>query len=504
MVTLAGANFVGATTVAFGGGSVPVSPANNTSIQVTVPSGVTTGPVTVTTPVSSFTTSSNFLVLPQITGFSPNSGAVGSPVTLQGTDFTDGGAVPVVKFNGVQAVLQAGYTANTITAIVPVGATTGMITVTTANGTATNSGLFYLPPVITTFTPGGGALGSLIQITGANFVGASAVLFNGLSALTFNVIDNFTLSAQVPAGVTTGPISVTTPGGTTNSGNLLFHGTPTLLSFSPNHGLAGTNVVLTGLNLLGTTAVLFNGTPASSFTVSNNTTLSAVVSPYDTSGLISVVTPVGSTSSLSAFTIDSSDLSLAVQVSPSPVTVGGNLTYVITVTNSGPYTAPNARLGDTLPALSRLVSLATTLGTFSTNASGAVLVCSCGTLPVGGSAVVTLVDQAPATLGLVTNIASVGADDLDPVTLNNVVTNFTLVQSAPLLSIHPTPTNLIQITWPADLTNFQLQFKPDPSTNVAAWTNVTAPAAVSNLAGGPKMAVTETNTGTNRFYRLKR
>ena len=75
---------------------------------------------------------------PTISGFSPASGAVGSSVTVTGTNFT--GATSV-KFNG-QA---ASFTVNSstqITATVPNCSSTGTISVTTAGGTANSASSF--------------------------------------------------------------------------------------------------------------------------------------------------------------------------------------------------------------------------------------------------------------------------------------------------------------------------------------------------------------------------
>ena len=510
LVTLTGANFLGASSVQFNGLAVSVSPANNTNLQVAVPVGASSGPISIVAPANPFTTTSNFLILPTITGFSPSAGGVGSAVIVQGANFTDGAAAPTVRFNGITASVQTtNTTASQLIANVPAGASTGLITVSNANGVATSSTPFYLPPTITSFTPTSGGVGTSVALTGANLTGASAVSFNGTPAAGFSVVNNTSLTATAPASVTTGPISVTTPGGTTNSGSLVFYGAPLISTVAPAHGLTGTNVVVSGLNFQGATAVTFNGLAASGFVVSNNTTLSAVVPPYATSGPVGFVTAGGTAASPSAFVIDTSDLSVTATATASPITVGSNLTYVITVTNAGPYTAPNARLGDTLPSLTNLVAKYTTLGSFSTNIFStnplvAVLVCSFGDLPVGGSAVVTLVNKAPLTPGLVTNLASVAADDGDPVSLNSVFTNFTLVQSLPLLSIQAVPANLVQIIWPADLTNYQLQYKSDPTTNVLYWTNDVQTPVASNLSRGLRLTVTETNAGANRVYRLKR
>jgi len=500
-VTITGANFLGATSVRFNGLPVAVAPANNTNLQVAVPAGVTTGPITIVAPAGVFTTASSFVAQPLITSFYPGSGGPNTLVTITGANLTDG--TPTVAFNGVVAVVEAGYTANQLSALVPAGATTGPITVTTASGAATSSSLFYLPPLISGITPNGAPAGSWVRITGANFTDASAVSFNGSAAVTFSVTNNSALNALVPNGVATGPISVTAPAGAASSGTLFFYGTPTIFSCSPLHGLPGTNVVVSGFNLLGTTVVRFNGA-AASFTVSNNSTLSASVPAYASSGLITVDTPAGTAASPNPFAIDVSALSVTVAVIPSPfVTVDSNLTYVITVTNSGPYSAVNARLGDTLPDLSRLVAKSTTLGGFTTSPNPAILLCSFGDMASGASAVVTLVQRAPATPGLVTNLASVAADNAT-VTLSSVMTNFTLVQSQPLLSIQSLPANLLWITWPPDLTNYQLQFKSDPTTNLPGWSNVTTFPVISNLSLGPRNLVIQINGGDDGYYRLER
>ena len=74
---------------------------------------------------------------PTITSFTPVSGAVGTSVTINGTNLT--GAT--VSFNGTVATTSS-VTATSITCTVPAGAATGAISVTTTGGTATSSSLF--------------------------------------------------------------------------------------------------------------------------------------------------------------------------------------------------------------------------------------------------------------------------------------------------------------------------------------------------------------------------
>jgi hypothetical protein len=129
-VTIAGANLGTATLVRFSPAvNASFTVVSDTEIQAVVPEGALTGPISVRTPVA-VATSAPFSILPKITGFSPQSGAVGTSVTITGSALT--GAL-FVRFNGTVATFTIdSYTQ--ITATVPAGATTGRIIVRTAGG----------------------------------------------------------------------------------------------------------------------------------------------------------------------------------------------------------------------------------------------------------------------------------------------------------------------------------------------------------------------------------
>lgn len=71
------------------------------------------------------------------------------------------------------------------------------------------------------FLPTSGAVGDLVTLTGTGLTGAYAVTFNGTSATVFSVISGAQITAIVPAGATSGPIAVTTLGGTGTSATSL-------------------------------------------------------------------------------------------------------------------------------------------------------------------------------------------------------------------------------------------------------------------------------------------
>ncbi len=138
-ITILGTNLTGSKAVSFNGTSASFTASAN-EITTTVPSGATTGEVTVTT-AKGATLDSNgpFWVTPQFKSFSPTSGPVGTPVTITGVSLTQ---TLSVEFNGVAASSVTVNSDTQVTAIVPTGATTGNITVTTAGGTVTSAASF--------------------------------------------------------------------------------------------------------------------------------------------------------------------------------------------------------------------------------------------------------------------------------------------------------------------------------------------------------------------------
>nr|WP_233411018.1 IPT/TIG domain-containing protein [Rugamonas sp. CCM 8940] len=156
--------------------------------------------------------------------FSPNSGAVNTPVTIYGSGFSSVAASNSVSFNGVAAVVSAA-TSTSLVVTVPAGASSGKITVANSNGSASSSGSFIIgagaAPTISSFTPTIGILGSAVTISGSNFQTAKVankITFGGMTAAT-TTASATSLGSSVPGAAASGRITVATPYGKAVSGS---------------------------------------------------------------------------------------------------------------------------------------------------------------------------------------------------------------------------------------------------------------------------------------------
>ncbi|MPY39842.1 cell shape-determining protein [Streptomyces phyllanthi] len=397
-VTVTGTSFTGATTVRFGT-KAATSFTVNSSTQITaITPSSSVGPVNVSVTTSQGTSSQQVtftfvaVAAPSLSTLTPSQGPTsgGTTVTLTGTNLTGATAV---RFDGIAAASFTVNSATQITAVAPPHAAgAAQVTVTTSGGTSNALSFTYVAvPSLTGLVPNQGPVsgGTTVTLTGVNFSGATAVSFDGVPAASFTVNSATQITAVAPSHAAgAAQVTVTTPGGTSNPDNpqayFYYAATPSLLSVLPLSGptTGGTTVTLTGNDLLGATAVSFDGVAATSFTVDSATQITAVAPPH-AAGIAEVtVTTPGGTSNPAGYVYLTAPALFSLIPDQGP-THGGT---VVTLTGTELAATSEVRFGST-PTSFTVVSPTQVTAVVPTGPDGPVTVTA--TTPAGTSNALT-------------------------------------------------------------------------------------------------------------------
>lgn len=254
---------------------------------------------------------------PAVSGINPTTGPVsgGTSLLIAGSNLL--GATTVTFGTGATSVTATptSSTASSVSVITPAwpfapGA--ARVTVTTPSGSSTQPVFFTFtniaPPVLSSLTPNIGPVsgGNVTTITGTGLLYTTAVSFtqgtSTVNASSFAILSSTQVAAVVPpAPVGAGPASVNVTNGAgisavplTYTYNLVIP-LPVVTSAVPNTGPAagGNSVALTGSGFTFATQVRFGTTPALSFTVANDTSITAIAPPGSGTVTITVTGPSG-------------------------------------------------------------------------------------------------------------------------------------------------------------------------------------------------------------------
>jgi hypothetical protein len=181
--------------------------------------------------------------------------------------------------------------------------------------------------------------GTTVTITGSGFTGATAVDFGNTPATGFTVGSSTQITAISPAHTTGGvPVTVVGPAGTSNGETFTYCAAPTIATINglnPTSGpvAGGTTVTIDGAGFTGATAVDFGTTPATTFTVNNDTSITAISPPQAAGGVPVTVTNPGGTCNGETYTYVAVPTISANGINPnSGPTAGGN---IVTITGTG-------------------------------------------------------------------------------------------------------------------------------------------------------------------------
>ncbi|OBT43752.1 hypothetical protein VE00_05624 [Pseudogymnoascus sp. WSF 3629] len=359
IVVIKGRHLQNATGVTFGNTTIPASSfmiVSHHKIIAVAPAapqgtGATTVNVSVTNPIGT----SNFLQYtydarpptPIITGLSPATGPVGTPVKITGSNFND---VKNVTFNGIAAVFTV-QSPTEIDAVAPPQGTIGIVPVVVTTSAGSSPGFNYTyttivgPPAPTSVFPTTGVTtgGDIVTIIGTGLTGTTSVVF-GTTPANITAVSDTQVTAITPihdAG--TVPIKITTPGGTNSSLSFTFQLPPVISSITPTSGpiAGGTVMLITGTGLLNTIGVNFGKTPATNVIVVSDSIVIATA-PAGAAGVSAVTVITASATSNGAVFQYVAAPTLALLTPASGTIVGGNS---VTLTGTGFITATQVFFG---------------------------------------------------------------------------------------------------------------------------------------------------------------
>jgi uncharacterized repeat protein (TIGR01451 family) len=186
------------------------------------------------------------------------------------------------------------------------------------------------------------------------------------------------------------------------------------------------------------------------------------------------------------------DLMITKTDSPDPVLVGSNLTYSIIVSNLGPATASSVTVTDTLPATVTFTNATVSQGTW-TNITGTVI-CNLGTLASNATATVTIL-VTPTAAGTITNTAIAYGTEPDPNPTNNTATAITtvLMPTADLLLTQIAAPNPVTVGDPLTYTIAVTNLGPFTASSVTI--TDTLPAQVTVVSATTSQGSCSTNGG---------
>ena len=164
---------------------------------------------------------------------------------------------------------------------------------------------------------------------------------------------------------------------------------------------------------------------------------------------------------------------------PSGLVLGNTLTYQIAITNQGPATASNVLVSDTLPAAALFLSA--TGGGVANN--GVVTWPVIAALPVGGRVNYSVVVSPPAS-GLLTNLVSTTASNLDPSATNNTATVVNAVGPSADLAVFATGPATAPTGTNASYTIIVTNLGPSAATNVLVMDILSSNAVFVSASGG--------------------
>ncbi len=351
----------------FGGSQIPFSFTTDASgnippgATITVPQRSPISNNTVTIIDSKFNyASTNFTVTPTTITVSPQSGPLGTAVTVRGSNFVPNSNITINFDGNLKTTNPSTITANTTggfsATFNTISDTVGVKQISATDGFNYPTANFTVIPLIT-LNPTNGPISSSVNVTGYGFAPSTPITITFAGSIVNTIpasptTDNngfFNATFNIPTGQTAGGKTVGTTDSLLNAANAIFTVTPSIF-LNPTNGSAGSAVTVSGSGFAANSALTatYVGTSItlSGATLTNSTGsfLGATFTvPTSTAGGAQtvVIKDAGSNSASTIFTVNTLYQKITVALN--------NLAPTATVTVNGGYPSPNSFAADGTP-----------------------------------------------------------------------------------------------------------------------------------------------------------
>ncbi len=256
-------------------------------------------------------------------------------INPEGLSVSPDGSSVYAANNGSNTVSIINTTSNTVTSTIPSGSNPA------AFGNFIANVVIPCPPTISSFTPSSGGAGTIVNITGTNFLQVTSVSIGGVPALSYTVNSASSITAIVSgsgahgtdSGRGSGSVVLTTLGGTASMAGFTYT-YPILKSFTPKYACPGASISISGYNFTGATAIILGGVTAKSFIVNSDTSITAVVGSGGY-GPVTVTNAKGSdSSSIAIFEVGGGTALYAYVLNNSSSDINGTISVINIATNT--------------------------------------------------------------------------------------------------------------------------------------------------------------------------
>ena len=281
-----------------------------------------------------FSATNGNVVQPSTFSATPVRGAVGTVVTVTGSNFKPSASITVSFDSTNVGVTESNGSGNFSTTITVPAVPAGSNTISATDGTIVESSNYNVVPSIS-LTPARGQAGSLVGVSGNGFASSSSVSVTfgttgQMGTVMTNSVGNFTDSFTVPS-VTAGTNTVTATDASSNTASASYNVLSPKITLTPVKGATGKVVTVSGTGFFGSSVITisYDGEEQNTTTSSSTGNFSATFTVPPSIADSNTVSATDGTNTATA------NYNVVSSISITPKTSAGKNSITVTVTGTG-------------------------------------------------------------------------------------------------------------------------------------------------------------------------